>query len=496
MKKRMKPVDRQIEPAASPIPERYLNLLPAGELDALLAELERPLSSAVRANPLKVQPHETLQRWQAAYGWQVKPVPFCSTGWWVTEAAAPVSSTVEYRMGEYYIQDAASMLPVELFDFDDVEAPLVLDMAASPGGKTTHLVSRTADRGLVIGNDSSAGRITALRLVLAGWGAVNTAVTRFPGESFGMWYADTFDRVLLDAPCSMQGLRSLESHPMRPISDGEHIRLAQRQSALLASALQAVKVGGQVVYSTCTLAPQEDEGVLDDVLRRFAGAVEVEDLHSKLPGLQPALQADGERTFDPAVQHAARLWPHRYGTAGFFAARLRKNGVLQDEKDQPPQRDWAKTGLTRLRSKEENALLDWFNRQYGFDLARVLGQQHLGLWQRQDQVFAITEAWLDSFAGLPYQALGLPVGEQTPGGFLISHEWAARFARQFTSGRCTLNADQAAAWLRGQDCMQIPAGDFERGQIVMVFDEQERCYGRGKVLADRLKNIFPRRLVY
>ncbi len=496
MKKSKKIAQQAVKPTGSAIPERYLNLLPAGELDDLLVELERPLSSAVRANPLKVQPQEALQRWQAAYGWQVKPVPFCPTGWWVTEAAAPISSTVEYRMGEYYIQDAASMLPVELFDFDDLEAPLVLDMAASPGGKTTHLVSRTADRGLVIGNDSSAGRITALRLVLAGWGAVNTAVTRFPGESFGMWYADTFDRVLLDAPCSMQGLRSLESHPMRPISDGEHVRLAQRQSALLASALQAVKPGGQVVYSTCTLAPQEDEGVLDDVLRRFAGVVEVEDLHSKLPGLQPALQADGERHFDPAVQRAARLWPHRYGTAGFFAARLRKTGNIQGEKDQPPQRDWPKTGLTRLRGKEESVLLNWFNNQYGFDLVHVLEQQRLGLWQRQEQVFAIGETWLDLFAGLPYQNLGMLVGEQMPGGLLISHEWAARFARQFTAGRCTLNADQAAAWLRGQDCMQIPAGSFERGQIVMVFDEQERCYGRGKVLADRLKNIFPRRLVY
>jgi 16S rRNA (cytosine1407-C5)-methyltransferase len=496
MKKRVKPVAQPIETSGSPIPERYAKLLPADEMDALLAELERPLSSAVRANPLKVQPQQSLQRWQAAYGWQVKPVPFCPTGWWVTEAAAPVSSTVEYRMGEYYIQDAASMLPVELFDFDDVDAPLVLDMAASPGGKTTHLVSRTADRGLVVGNDSSAGRITALRLVLAGWGAVNTAVTRFPGESFGMWYPATFDRVLLDAPCSMQGLRSLESHPMRPISDGEHIRLAARQSALLASALQTVKVGGQVVYSTCTLAPQEDEGVLDDVLRRFAGVVEVEDLHRKLPGLQPALGADGERTFDPAVQRAARLWPHRYGTAGFFAARLRKTGSVQSENERPPQRDWVKTGLTRLRGKGETALLNWFNDQYGFDLAQVMEGQRLGLWQRQEQVFAIAEAWLEAFAGLPYQALGLPVGEQTPGGFLISHEWAARFARKFTSGRCTLNAEQAAAWLRGQDCMQIPAGDFERGQIVMVFDEQDRCYGRGKVLADRLKNIFPRRLVY
>ena len=102
------------------------------------------------------------------------------------------------------------MMPVELFNFDDVKNPLILDMAASPGGKTTHLVSRSADQGLVIANDSSRDRITALRLVMQSWGAVNIAATQYPGEKYGAWFPETFDRVLLDAPCSMQGLRDTE----------------------------------------------------------------------------------------------------------------------------------------------------------------------------------------------------------------------------------------------------------------------------------------------
>ncbi len=104
------------------------------------------------------------------------------------------------------------MLPVELFDMESDEEGLALDLAASPGGKTTHMISRMRDKGLVLANDSSQGRIQALKVVLQHWGGTNAAVTRFPGEQFGAWFPNTFDRVLIDAPCSMQGLRTAESH--------------------------------------------------------------------------------------------------------------------------------------------------------------------------------------------------------------------------------------------------------------------------------------------
>ena len=161
------------------------------------------------------------------------------------------------------------MLPPELFDYDSVEPELVLDLAASPGGKTTHLVDKLGDRGLVIANDASRSRIQALRLALERWGAINIAVTCQPGELFGAWYPGVFDKVLIDAPCSMEGLRTAESHPMRPVTGRERESLSSRQVRLLTGALKAVRVGGQVVYSTCTLAPEEDEAVLLAIKQRL-----------------------------------------------------------------------------------------------------------------------------------------------------------------------------------------------------------------------------------
>ncbi len=278
-------------PSSSPLSDalvRFQPLLSAGEFARLQDELQRPLHLSLRANPLKCpHPAQSAAEWAARYAWELQPVPYCPAGWWVTQFQSPPSQTLEHHMGHFYIQDAASMLPVELFDFTGLDSPLILDLAASPGGKTTHLISRANDRGLTLANDSSLDRIQALRIVLQNWGALSSVVAHYPGEKFGAWYPNTFDHVLLDAPCSMQGLRSTEAHPMRPITAREQESLAKRQARLLQSAFQAVKVGGQVVYSTCTLAPQEDEGVLQALLDLYPGAVQLDELTPFCPSQPP-----------------------------------------------------------------------------------------------------------------------------------------------------------------------------------------------------------------
>lgn len=494
-KKRYPQANTSAAAAESTALAQFQRLLSAEEFERLLAEMLRPLAPAIRLNPLKVGP-AALADLAARYGWETRPVPYCAYGWWIVTSQTPVSHTLEHRLGQYYIQDAASMLPVELFDFETEAAPLILDLAASPGGKTTHLVDKTGDRGLVIANDSSRGRIMALRLVLQAWSVINVAVTRFPGEHFGAWFPETFDLVLLDAPCSMQNLRSTETHPMRPISEREQVALAQRQVRLLESALQAVKVGGQVVYSTCTLAPEEDEAVLDAVLKRLGGAVRVEDAGRRLPRVSPGLLTDGQQTFDPAVSRAVRLWPHHYGTSGFFAARLTKLAPLGERCEPPPMRPFEKTGLVALTSQQAAAVAARLLDQYGFNLGPVMERQQISLWKKDQLLYALPEAYLKRFSGLPVQSIGLALGEETPAGIIPSHEWVTRFAGQFQRGRYRLASEYLLAWERGEDIRQPPAGDYPVGTVVVVEDEAGRLLGRGKILSDRLKNLLPRRMVF
>jgi 16S rRNA (cytosine1407-C5)-methyltransferase len=480
-----------VESPASNSLERYRGLLSETDFSALLAALAQPLPQALRINPLKVQPQAAIAAWQARYGWEVQPVPFCPTGWQILFTPTPLSAPIEFRMGQYYIQDAASMLPAELFDLSGLDAPLVLDMAAAPGGKTTHLISRAGDRGLVLANDSAPGRIGALRGVLRDWGAVNAAVTAYPGERFGSWFPETFDCVLLDAPCSMDHLRPSAGHARRPATAREREGLADRQARLLASALRAARVGGQVVYSTCTLAPEEDEGVLDTLLRQFGDAVQIDDLSARFSVQAHALAADEVHSFHPAVINAMRIWPHIYATSGFFAARLTKTAALEGPRADAPSRPIQRLGWARLDRRETAGVGEFFAAEYGFDLPAVLVRQDLALWRRGSGVHAFPERFMARFAGLPVDGLGLLVGEESPQGFQLSHEWAARFGHTFQAGLYRLPEEHTAAWLRGED---VPLADGS-GKTVVVLDQDARNLGRGKMQAQRLKNLLPRRLV-
>lgn len=483
----------QLPPRESAL-ERFRPLLDSDEFERLLEAVERPLYPSLRLNLLKTAP-DAIKDFSKLYGWEAENVPYCPSGWWIRRTEVPISQTLDHRLGRYYIQDAASMLPPELFQMDGLDSPIILDMAASPGGKTTHLVDRSGDRGLVIANDSSKSRITALRLVLQTWGAVGKAVTCFPGEQYGDWYPETFDRILLDAPCSMQGLRTSESHPMRPITDRERDSLAVRQGRLLESAFRCAKVGGQVVYSTCTLTPEEDEGVLEHLLKTFPGAVEIVDLSRRLPHPAPALLTDGVRTFSPQVRGAARLWPHVFGTAGFFAALLLKTASVESAAVPPPARAWSASGLAELSDQEAASFSGMLMDGYGFDLPGAL--EHYGwiLCRRNEMVMAIPRLLPERFSGLPFVTAGLVIGEESPAGFVLSHEWAARFERECHTGRFAIPTERIPAWLRGEDLHGITAPSGLPGKIVLVEDEQGTYLGRGRALADRLKNLLPARAV-
>ena len=266
--------------------EEYLS---PEEFNQLSASLKKDRVISIRINQLKTIPQTIIDKWAQVYKWSYSQISFCKSGYGIVEQSMSPSRTIEHLLGYYYIQESASMLPAELFNFDGLDHPLILDMAASPGGKTIHLADRTKDMGLIIANDASRSRIPALRIVLQNWGAINQAITNSQGERYGRVYPDTFDAVLLDAPCSMQGLRASPSHKMRPIRENEIQSLAERQFRLLESALQTVKTGGQVVYSTCTLSPLENEGVISRILEKYSEEIEIENIQKKLPKNAPAV---------------------------------------------------------------------------------------------------------------------------------------------------------------------------------------------------------------
>ncbi len=471
---------------------RFIPLLSPEDVQALMNELEQPLYPSLRVNPLKVDNLDIVKRWAQHYQWQLKPVPFCETGFWVTAAPAAISKTIEHSLGHYYIQDAASMLPVELFDFSNSKHPLILDMAASPGGKTTHLVSRTQDQALILANDSSRDRLTALRIVLQNWGSSHVAVTNYPGEYFGAWFPETFDAILLDAPCSMQGLRESDAHAIKPITQKEINNLARRQGKLLESALRALKIGGQVVYSTCTLTLEENEMLLDEILNQYQHQIAIDPIEDRLKKPAPALDHYNQFPFHPQVSNAARIWPFRFGTAGFFAARITKINEIEFKIKQPPSRPLSSANWYALPDKQLRVLVQTINDLYGIDLKTLLEKHDWQIWQYKNNLHCFPNQFLEHFPDFPVQSLGLPLAEIVEQGTQLSHEFVTRFGRLANANIYTLEEDQLSSWMRGED---LPNPTGKEGNMMIMQDQEGRILGRGKPGGTRMRNLMPKRVL-
>ena len=469
-------------------------LLSAKEFADLQDEAEKPLPPAIRVNPLKTGAGfaESLTK---RYDWSLEPVPFCEAGVRVQVGEGiAVSAALEHKTGQYYIQEAASMLPVGLFDMEPDEDDLALDLAASPGGKTTHMISRMRDKGLVLANDSSQGRIQALKVVLQHWGGTNAAVTRFPGEKFGAWFSNTFDRVLIDAPCSMQGLRTAESHEARPVTEKESRSLAVRQTALLTSALTAIRPGGQVVYSTCTLLPAEDEGVVEAVLQRFGSAVQLLDAQKALPVPAPGIQTAEGLLFQADMSKVVRLWPHRYATAGFFACLLQKTGDLGLPLSEPPAHSMEAAGFHELTLKEQKEFTAEFGAVSGFALMNYLEENRRTMVRRDARLFLFPRLLLERFRSLPVQSAGMLLGEWVGEEFIPSHEWVLRFGGNCTNWLNTLDEERFLRFSAGEDIEGYDGALEGNNGIRVIQDHQGRIAGRGKLVGDNLKNLSSRQL--
>lgn len=469
---------------------RYQPYLSAEDYARLKLSAEQPAATAIRVNLLKSKhPQADLAHWAWEYGWQVSPLPFSESSEQINAYQTSPTQTIEHRLGYYYIQDGASILPVSLFD-SQKPAKLTLDMAASPGGKTTQLVDLTLDQGFVFANDSSASRLPALKIILQQWGAVNAGIFNFAGEKIGFWFPEKFDRVLLDAPCSMESLRTSPSRQFREITADERNRLASRQLDLLISAVSAAKPGGEIVYSTCSLAPEEDEMVLDQFLRHFPGLVQVDSTAAKKYGTL-ALSAFGDEHFLPEVSGALRIWPFSFNTNGFFAAKLIKLTSMPQNPLRKPSREFAATGFTRCDFAERSQVKAMLQNWYGVKLDKISELQHLGLFKKLNNLYLLPEAYLQNFSTLPYYALGLPLGRLFSGELEVTAEFIGRYGSEFSQGFLVLTSEQVKPWLNGLD-LRDPKNIAPAGSNVLAIRDQEgHNLGAGKIIPGRLRNLLP-----
>ncbi len=295
--------------------ERYARFIP--DFDRFLETMLTPLPRVFRVNTLKAQPEEVLP---LLADFKPEPLPYAPLGY-VARNGNGLGRNILHFLGLIYIQEAASMVPVLVLNPRPGER--VLDIAAAPGSKTTQMAAMMKNTGLIIANDISSDRVRGLIGNIDRMGCLNVVVCRTDGIVLAKKLTGFCDRVLVDAPCSSEGTIRKTREALRRWSVNAIQRFTQVQKGMICAGYQALKPGGVMVYSTCTIAPEENEGVVAYLLRRFP---EAEVLPFDVPGLvmRPALLEWQETSFPPAITHCRRILPHDNDTEAFFIALIRK----------------------------------------------------------------------------------------------------------------------------------------------------------------------------
>jgi len=290
--------------------------------------LKKPILRSIRANLIKSNPQklkQTLEQknWKVTIPWKNHNDIMI-----IENELEPgeLGRALEHLLGYYYIQELASMLPV--LSLDPKPNDLILDLCAAPGSKTSQFASYMNNTGTIIANEVSIGRIKILASNLERLGVSNTIITKKDGvalcKKLHKYIPNlNFDKILVDAPCSGEGtLRSSQkTYLMWNLKTIKN--LPKLQSELFLSAFELLKIGGSIVYSTCTHAPEENEGVVSQILYSLKDRIKI-----KKPNLplkyRPGLTKWLDSKYHPNVKECARIYPHDNNTEGFFVSLFEK----------------------------------------------------------------------------------------------------------------------------------------------------------------------------
>lgn len=296
--------------------ERYRSLV--DDWGALQAALARPLPITLWIHPQRTTLAAISDLFRAE-GARIHPINWLPGAFRLSGLEKPRKHWM-FAAGLFHLQEEASMIPATLLEARPGER--ILDMCAAPGGKSLQLASRLGQRGTLVAMDLNQQRLPALGHHLERMGLTNVTLAQGDGTNLPSC-AGPYHRILVDAPCSCEGTSRKNS---RVLQWGKEFwsKTQTTQIALLRKAIQLVQVGGRVVYSTCSYAPEENEFVLQAILEELGTHVRL--LPARLRGLRysEGITQWENRKLDPSLRQAMRIWPHQNDTGGFFAAVLEK----------------------------------------------------------------------------------------------------------------------------------------------------------------------------
>ncbi|SDB29788.1 RsmF rRNA methyltransferase first C-terminal domain-containing protein [Eubacterium oxidoreducens] len=443
--------------------ERMRQLMNQEEYAQFISSYEEPRSYGLRSNPLKPASLKHLQ---------LEPVAWCNTGYYYRQEQRPGIHPL-HEAGAYYIQEPSAMAIAPLLDVKRGEK--VLDLCAAPGGKTTQLAGEMKGEGLLVANEYVSSRAKVLSQNVERMGVRNCVVLNETPQHLAQVFEGFFDKILVDAPCSGEGMFRKEEIARQQWSLDNVTICEERQKEILACAVRMLAPGGRLVYSTCTFSPQEDEYIVEWLLETYSDLTILP--MNKVGGMEDArVQWSRHETQD--VKRAARLWPHKLRGEGHFAA------VFENTRTKEPVTN--SNGKKSKAKKKSPAVLqvitayEEFAKEY-LDFTIEGRYEVFG-----NRIYLVPEQMIP-LDGLKVQRAGLEFGEETKGRFTPAHALAMALTDKEVTNSCELG-DKAADYLHGE----VIHTSTSKGWMLMTVDGVSIGWGKGT--GTQIKNHYPKGL--
>lgn len=429
---------------------RMASLLSAGEYEKFLAVYQSPLFEAVRLNHYKS--HSIFSTFD-------QTVPWCQDGRYLSATSNLSGNHPLHHAGAFYFQEPSAMAVVEMMDIqpDDV----VLDIAAAPGGKATQIASKLSQQGLLIANDVDSQRAQALMFNVERLGLTQVVVTQHDPQHLKQIIPEMFDQILIDAPCSGEGMFRQDLHARRAWSI-EHVQACQyRQQLLIENAVPLLKVGGKITYSTCTFSPEENEQLIASFLSR----------HRDFKLIQHPLFC----LFDQQTTHGigVKLFPHLVKGEGHYVAILQHQGTATKQPNYQHRMRNPLPGLWKIFAQHTLKYPEIFTPNF------ILGER----------LFLIPLKYR-YHAALHTLRAGIYLGDMDKQVFYPTHHFAHTLSPKDVKQHLdfSFNDPQLFRYLKGEEL----ATTLEDGWVLVTVDGLS--LGWGKASKNRLKNHYPKGL--
>lgn len=464
------------------------------EFESFMHSYDAARYYGIRVNTLKI----SVGQFQRLSPFALRAIPWASEGFYVEEDARPGKHPY-YHAGLYYIQEPSAMAPVELLDIGDGDR--VLDLCAAPGGKSTQIAAKLAGTGVLVTNDNHSDRTKALAKNIELYGVRNAVVLNELPERIAGAFSHFFDKILIDAPCSGEGMFRKDEDMAKQWEKHSVHKCMLMQRDILRTAASLLAPGGRIVYSTCTFSPEENEAMIAELLTLHPAfhVVDVPKLHGFAAGRGDWLNDLTDEHGQPfseevkrAVEGTIRLWPHAVEGEGHFVAVLQHDGsapLWSQESLAGKARNKASTKVP-FPSKAEAELMNQFAED---NLLEPLSGNVVCYGQH----VYISPIDADRLERLKVVRPGWFVGTLKKNRFEPAHPLAMALspAEVQRSVQLESGSDEAIRYLKGETLSMAEerivrsAGSLPKGYVLVCIDGF--AVGWGKWLDGMLKNDYP-----